>query len=445
MHKTGQTQPSGWAFMIVTFVMLSATLRADAQTEFPGRAARVPPDSGSNYDPRFGASSQPMRPAQFATSDSVIPGAPYLDSQGMLTHRMDDSLYTGERPIEAFVRRAIRQSSFRLDYMLWSIQEPGLHLLGAPTALTSDPQSQFQVADRGTGNNLTLPGIVPSTDNMTLNDVNGIRGILSLPMGDDEFQINAWSLAQASDVVDRLQPTNVYTATTVFTNDQIGSNSTNYDMYSATLTSELWGAGANYIWGQPMAMGPIAWKPLVGFRYLNFQEELNQFGRAVVPDQGNIGEVPSHTVRIHSRTSNNVYGPTAGVQIEFNRPWFSFLLSPRVTLGLNDYSMTVRSQGIVSDTDPVTFQTEEHVDFAAIFQVGAYFQLHINENITAFVGYDVLITANVSRAADNVFYNEDRVSVLGTGLTTQGDVRLHRTITDLVTHGLTIGVVFRLP
>ncbi len=445
MHSTPRMQSTHTAMVLAVFLSLTSGL--DAQDYIP-RSPRVPPHASGFPSTQYGPRNQPLVPGEFAPPNTVVPGAPYNDSHGLITHRrISDKEYWGERQLDVSVRRAMHGASFRFDYLNWSTDEPGEHVLGAPTALTNDPNAPFQVVDRSTGNNLTLPAILPQSDTMTLNNANGVRGVLSLPVGDDSFEINGWVLAQATDELNLLRPDNVYVATTTFTNNQVFTSSTNYDQFHAVLESQMWGAGVNYIFGDPMSTSPWKFKPLIGFRYMNFQEEFNQFGRVVIPDPNvaNIGEVSSHAARIHSRTTNNLYGPSAGVELVFEQPWFSFSIVPKVTLGLNDYSMVVRSTGIVAADDPITFDEEEHVDFAMMFQVGAYFQIHATENITIFAGYDLLFASHVTRPVENIFYNEERVTAIGAGLTTQGDVRLTRTITDIATQGLTVGIVFRLP
>lgn len=424
--------------LLLTVAVAGSAGTANGQ-DYLGRSPRVPPYSGGDPSVQYGPPNQPLVPGEYATPNTVVPGAPYADDHGLVTHRVDDNQYWGERPLESFFKQSVRGASFRLDYLLWSTDEPGEHFLGAPTALTTDPRTPFGVLARDSGNQLPLEAILPNTENLSLNDTNGIRGIFSIPIGDDELRINAWALAQATDEIDLFTPDNVFITTTTFTNNQVAATSTNYDQYRAVYESQMWGGGINYVFGDPMARGNLLWKPLVGFRYLNVQEEFNQVGRVV----NEVGD-PTHTALIHSRTSNNIYGPSVGVELALEQPWFTFTVTPQVTFGLNDYSTVVRSSGIVSSADPAVFNQDEHVDFSAIFQVGAYFQLHVTENVTVFAGYDLIYASHVSRPVENIFYNERR-RVVGGALVEQGDVRLSRTITDIATQGLTVGVVFQLP
>src|SRR5690606_24280232 len=84
-------------------------------------------------------------------------------------------------------------------------------------------------------------------------------------------------------------------------------------------------------------------KPFVGFRYFNLEENLFQTGR-FVPDPDLMQ--PTVTSEIDSRSKNRIYAPQIGLRMQFESRWVSFAFDPKFALGANDYFNRVRTNDL---------------------------------------------------------------------------------------------------
>ena len=197
------------------------------------------------------------------------------------------------------------------------------------------------------------------------------------------------------------------------------------DAYQATYDTQMWGTEANFI-ATPELPGPIRWSPMVGFRYLNFDENLRQTGSLV--ESG----VVTETSRIISRGNNNYYGPQAGGQVEIVHKRFTLSALARVAFTLNNYLGIVQQDVAGTANDRV--ERNEEVDFSSIFQLSGNARIHVNPNFSLFGGYDILWLHRTARAHEIIDYNSSR-----TGLTLNPDIGFEDDLEGVFIHGFSIG------
>eukprot|EP00913_Durusdinium_trenchii_P028415 g26643.t1 len=284
-------------------------------------------------------------------------------------------------------------------YLNWSIQDTDETLLGTRTTLTTDPQSPF----------LTNVGIVrvPTTEPLTFNDKNGIRGTFGIPLTFGEIEFSAFLLDQGSDKVipPNTQMPGLFVGTTVLSDGALGRTVRVYDRdYRASFTSDVWGGEVNIILDTAPPGEGFRIKPLYGARYLSTQEQLTQVGTF-----NGAGTVPPFTSTIDSDNINNIYGMNLGFQAELVHRWFTVGARPKIMVGANTWRARVTTNTFVSPADPRRSVQIDGTDFAGLAELQVYGKVHVNSSLTLFVSYNLLYATNVIRPHKSIRYNVNTV------------------------------------
>lgn len=237
-------------------------------------------------------------------------------------------------------------------------------------------------------------------------------------------------------------------------NGRPGQTALVYDLgYSSSYHNELWGAETKVV----LNMGPdqygLTMKPLVGFRYMSFDEEFQQVGVSSLGSNilrnGNILFVsstgtflpinqqgvirgPAFTSTIESEVENTLYGLQVGTRTEINHKWFTLGAEPRISLGVNDYQAEVTTRNLRSPNDGVVRTRDEDFLFAPIFDVNMYGRLHVNPYFSLYAGYNFMYLFRVSRADDNIYYNDN-------GSSARPGIVVNSETQDMHVQGLNIG------
>ena len=338
----------------------------------------------------------------------------------------------------------LARSWIQIDYLLWDLQAPGNVLLGAGT-LTGDPREGVNAVDRVLGARPNTIAVVPDLDSSNYDDLNGIRGSFGIPTRVGTLETEAWVLQQGSEtinqppVVDTLNGTTTIAATTLL-RDGAPANGLMIlysDSYRATLDSSLFGTEGNWVMNPVTPNTRVRIRPLVGFRYLRFYEELSMAGT----DEPDPILAPGVTLdhRIDSETKNHVFGPQFGFRAETEVGRLTLSFEPKFFVGINRYKATVATSQLFSPTEDPTFEKNEHTRFAPTFDLGLAARFHVTQNFSVHVGYDLFVTGNISRPFDHIYYNAPG------SVTEPPDVSLAEDTQSFFAHGLTVGgqILFR--
>ena len=421
--------------VILTIPML-IPVQATAQPQYLTAQPRSPGMVNAGNAAMPGPMYSPVAPVAYLNAAQA--GHPGMPPSQMAPH--DPDAWDGNGPIEQFLSYMVHKTTFRLDYMLWSFDEPGMVRLGAPRAdvlpnSTPFEAEPFEVFDQATGVSRGF-ATVPNLFDTSLRDVNGIRGTLTMPSKAVDFELSFWVTQQTGDQqqLDVFPGTNLI-ATSLLLNGDVSDNAVIYDLlYRSDLTSEVWGTHGLFVWNDPLYTQftdgvKIQVRPMLGFRFVNLKERLLQTG---VDTLG--GLEPPRTAVIDSETNNNVYGPEFGLRAELVNPYFTLGLQPRITFGLNDFSAQVRSDQILSATEATRLTRVTRIDFTPIFEFNAYAKVHVTDNLSIHVGYDFMWLNRVTRPYNNIRYNEIRV-----GGNSFSDISLREDLEDFYLQGLTVG------
>lgn len=319
-------------------------------------------------------------------------------------------------PLDEFLGDVARNSYFRMEYLHYSFKNPSDRLLGSAILSQADPSVPFDVTD--TGGQLAGQARVPTTGDLQYPDGSGIRGTLGIPLIGGVLEANIFYFDQVEDrsFIDRLgdQTTNnpfndpdppaQFLATSTLTNGQLGNNLLIYDdSFTSTTKADLWGSEINYIFDAYLPEPMFQIRPMFGFRYLDFNEELNQVG---VFDQQDMLVTPLVS-RISSYSENSIYAPQIGLRAEMVSRWLTLGIEPKLAAGVNVYETSVITQSLRSPGDPLTKTTESGEEFSLVGELSIYAKLHIRQNFAITVGYQATVMNQIARPHSSILYNDN--------------------------------------
>lgn len=319
-------------------------------------------------------------------------------------------------PLDEFLEDVARNSYFRLEYLHYAFKNPSDRLLGSAILSQDDPSVPFQVTNAG--GLLAGEARVPTTGDLQYPDSSGIRGTIGVPLVGGTLEANIFYFDQVEDpsVIDRLgdQTTNnplnpvnplpQFIATSTLTNGQLGNNLLLYDdSFSTNITADLWGSEINYVFDAYLPEPMIQLRPIVGFRYLDLKESLNQVGVFDQQDQ----LVTPLVSRISSFSENSVYAPQIGLRGELVSRWLTLGIEPKLAAGVNVYETSVITQSLRSPGDPLVRTTASGEEFSLVGELNLYARIHIRQNFAVTVGYQATFMDQVTRAHSSILYNDN--------------------------------------
>lgn len=419
------------AVVLVSFLLSSRSATAQPGAVYPVDAMYGPPPAAAAgaYSPGSSAAALPGGAPPMIAWDGGMPapdhygagwygdpaawcppGYPHFADgvrydDGIVTSQAyrDDDWYAAS-PLEKTLELAARNSWFRLEYLLWDINEPGDELLGAGTLLTPDPRLPFGV----TAGNQTL-GLARVEDlrEFGLKDTNGIRGTLGVPLRFGSFEMNAFALEQQGDALTSNDLPQVsffnpnFVGTTVLADGEPSTFIRLYDLaFRATYQSDIWGSEANFVWDPDWKLWFVDIMPLWGYRYISVQEQLTQTGTF----SDGSGD-PLFQTLIDSDVHSHAHGVNIGFKAEWETKWFTVGAVPKVALGVNQYRIRVTTDQFTGPVDPERVVETDEVEFSPIAEISAYAKIHLSDNFSLFAGYNLTWIMRVVRPHDAIIYN----------------------------------------
>ncbi len=289
-----------------------------------------------------------------------------------------DIFYDSDSPIDLIIAETLRRSWMRVEYIGWNIKDPGNRLLGAEMD-TLDARVPFQAFDPGNVARTNVNGVVQDTGDISFDNLNGMRLTFGAPTQWGSFEADVWGVISGSQTlsVDPVfDPATLVTTIPAVTMTVNGAASDTsmilFDNgYDAELRSGMWGAQGNWIANPLTPQNALVLSPVVGIRYVKFNEELRISGSDLAS-----GTNP----RISSKSNNNVVGPQVGFRASMDSKWFSMGLEPKVMFAINRHQDTVRASDIWDSANGDAYESKEDTDFAPGFNLPAYAKVHLGEN-----------------------------------------------------------------
>ena len=343
--------------------------------------------------------------------------------------------YDGDSMLDQSIRDTFARAWIRLEYLNWSMSDPGGKLLGAPLA-TLDARQGVPAVGRGRARPNTIT-FVPTMSGADFGDMNGLRGSFGIPTRVGSIEANVWALEQADwrlqidPRVDAATGTVIIPAVSLLNNgmpadDRLVMFDTSY---RAAFRSDVMGTEGNFVFSPITPNAPIVFQPIAGIRYMRVFEELQISGS---------DEVTMTNPRIRSRSQNNLFGPQVGFRAEVQHERFTLGVEPKFTFGFNRHSDQVLAEEIFEATDADgnilrTVTGDDDSDFAPMFNLSVYARVHLTQHLSVFVGYEAIVASEVSRPYSNIIYNDAGVG------NPPGIVYRQEDRQDLIIQGLFVG------
>lgn len=355
----------------------------------------------------------------------------------------EDRFSHGDELHWAALGSAFKHAYFRLEYLNWDIEDPGLKNIGAPRP-RGDERQRFDAIDPNTQQNLGLAEI-STLDHIGLHNNNGIRGVFGLPtrVGLFEAGISVIEDSSAHEVdvpyVDGVTGLDVIPAVTLLEDGVpdadkmiLFNQGINTRVQAEFFTTEL-----NYIMNPLTPNQPLTIRPLFGFQYVRLWDFLDVRGSDFAEgDPTTPDDDVTLNHRLYSEAKNNVFAPQIGFRAEFQHEYFSIGVTPKFMIGFNRHRDEVFSEQLfMLDEGRVTTQ-DEASEFAPGLDLAVHGKVHINEHFSLFVSYQLFFINSISRATENLVYdsigttpnlrlNPSQQGTFVDGLTVGGEIRFH--------------------
>ena len=95
------------------------------------------------------------------------------------------------------------------------------------------------------------------------------------------------------------------------------------------------------------------------------------------------------------------------MRLQLQHRWFKVGIEPKLALGVNQCEMEVETNRLRSYGDPLTRDSKRNTRFAQVADLRFFLELFPSEDIQFFLAYDITVAGGVSRAHDNVYYNDN--------------------------------------
>ncbi len=403
----------------------------------------------------------------------------------------------GDTPLGKALTETFRHSWFRGEYLLWDVSGPGNVLLGAQTSAgvpavanpTSAQGLQTNVTGNPTGGPLNVPirqglpflrtvnGVAgtsqsPGLDDFSITNLNGFRGTYGLPFPVGELELSAFVLGTSSaafDGTNLIQPAisanqatavgssvgadgnparNAQPATFISQALLVGgvaqpynatsSSFIDYDLsFHSKLTTSAWGSEGNFVVDGADPNSPIQLRPMLGFRYFNFRDRLDQGGQYNQADPANPTAPPTAVTRnIEASANNHLFGPQIGLRAEFTQPMFRLGVESKLTTALNTWQSNLNTANVLSSTDPGQSVIQRGTTFSPLVELKAFANVSLSKYVSAYVAYNYIFAADLNRSYNDIIYNKSAT-------TNQSDFKLDKTYSNGNLQGLSVGFDFR--
>ena len=426
----------------------------------------VPYSAGPMYSPPHGY-GPPQGSPQVTTE--LVPDA--YDS-------FHNIFYDNDSRLDLYIREVAQGTWMRLEYLNYNISGPQSVPLGVPLQDVEDPTQPFEIT--GTDDTTILFAKVPRVQGVSLDSLDGIRGSFGIPVTKHAWiEGSAWGLTKATSSIatDALPFTGPLgngafgqdpirlLATTLYDNGSAGSRILIYDQeFTSAVRTAVWSGEVNMVYNLITPQDGLRLQPLVGYRHLQFTDEL-QFGGSFsnISDLDTGAAVTTDPIsnNIQSRANNVQDGVHLGFRSEIVGGWLTLGVEPKFGLSSNRTSATVRTDNLreafidprtanppdvrlFSLTDPTTITTSSRTELSPSFDLGVYAKLQVNEWLKLKVGYNLLWLGRLSTAENNIYYNDDG-DTTDDASNTPGVVVQQTRFTDRVIDGFSIGGEILLP
>lgn len=343
----------------------------------------------------------------------------------------------------------VADSWVRVEYLQGNFQRPGGALLGAPLVNVPNPNLPFEVA---AGPLVGARALVPSVSPLELRAQNGVRTTIGINSFRD-FSLEA-SYVGLQDMRSGFQlvPTDLdpdifpgavrFYATSVLNAGVPGSTVILYDrLFEVDYKAQYWSGEVNVLFNDHTPAMGLRMRPLIGFRYNSYGEDLVQHGEfdnnsGVDPLLGTLANPIRNTIL--STTQNTFYMGQIGFQAELVDKWYTIGVAPKLAVGSNQIRTHVLTQDLRDSQiidladDGITSLNKNTVILGTNIDLNAYLKVRVNSWLSLTGGAYYWWMPNVARAHDVIVYDD-------LGIDVPPAIRPQLKTHSMGVHGFTVG------
>jgi hypothetical protein len=390
---------------------------AAAQYAPPGYYAPPQPMISANYEPPLPGSKEAL------VNEMSYPGY-YANSD---EHE--------ERELGKFLKYAFDRSWFRLEYLHWDIEDPGNVVVGQDPILdffgeTVDPRDLDAIFDNTTGFLIGF-GYAPDLNLVTFNDNNGIRGTFGREDDWGTFLMDFWGISASEEmdltqVLEDSQPF-FYLTTPLKVDGQLSNFALLSDAsYYVQTKTGIWGTNIEGRFDTGQWPDGMRLQSIVGLNFTQVHSKMH-----LITGYNNQGFDPLLTSSLRADMQNNLWGPTLGLNADFNIHRLTFGITPKVALSTARIRRLTATDDFAEIGDSISVEDTDY-RFAPILSVAAYAKLRVSDSISLFVSWDGMWFSRVAKAPSSIDYNDN----LSTPYT---DIRPRNNLNSLSVGGFSAG------
>jgi Putative beta barrel porin-7 (BBP7) len=222
------------------------------------------------------------------------------------------------------------------------------------------------------------------------------------------------------------------------------------NVYASTAT-RLWGTEANGLINLARTPG-CAVDGIVGFRYLNLQENLRLSGFS-----NDLFDDLQQTFQDSFGTCNQFYGGQLGARFSYHGDCFTLAATGKIALGATHEVVNIQGGSVWGGTgfapppgfylggvytQPTNISRGAADAFAVVPQLGLKLAVNLTPCLTANVGYDVLYWSSVVRPGNQIDHNLNPTQFPGAGFTGAPLPTPLFNRSDFLAHGLSFGLTY---
>lgn len=393
--------------------------------------------------------------AQHYPAPSPYAGGQPWDVRRQYYEQLPDSRMGGEpqSPLDRFLGQAVAQTWFQMDYVQWSLDEPGNRYVGARIPGVPRPDQGYTIIDSSTGapavdlDGSELLNYTPNLNKIDLGDRNGLRMTYGLDTNYGTLEANVMWIFKDTVSFDPGPPF-PHRSTEALVNPWEGAVSIPFSVDGTPATravvftgdsavhynTGIFGTEANFVFDDRRPENGFHFRPIIGFRYLNMDEKMGIWGTS---DSDPQSTDPPGDAYFESKTRNQVFGPQLGFKTELRDDYFTIGARSMFTLGFNRLDAVVAGDSPTSpfaELDaPIVNALTKNL-FSPVISLQLYTEIRLMQNCKLFGGYDILFLESVSRAYETIDYNVNSQGSQGFGVNSKNSTMFN--------HGFTVGLLF---
>lgn len=362
----------------------------------------------------------------------------------------DRGIFSAEQqsPLDRFLRQAIRETWFKVEYLNWNLTPVKNDILGANVRNVPRPDLGFTINDVTTGapsvnvDDVEQLSYAPRLGALDLAAKPGLRlthglntnygslesSVMWLFNNTSSFEAGAPFPFQTTAPL--RSPVDGVVAIPFMTGNGLpATEAIVVDRLGVTYDTSMFGVEINFVTDDFRPVNGFHFRPLVGFRYNRIEETMNLNGRVLATEDS-----PQQNTNYSSNALNQLFGPQVGARTELRDDFFTVGAQTAFTFGLTHINTRVVGNNPVNpfDASQVLENRNTNNVFSPLFSLQLFSEIRLREGVKLYGGYEWLYIGTISRAYKTITYD----------LAYNGGFIANKDNNHIFNHGFSVGLLF---